>query len=115
MCQECKFQLYLTICYCAFRKVTFIILFISSFRHFNVKKMYPIEIGTVPLYYQSTSLSHNSVTPYVPSAPPVDQISPVVQQMPQPITQPIGFVIMSPPYPTTSTPQSMPCPEMRKF
>ncbi|CAB0045293.1 unnamed protein product [Trichogramma brassicae] len=74
--------------------------------HFGASKCYPIEIGTIPLYQQSSdslnatlnTTNISSITPVLPSAPPIDQISASSPPMPQTST-PIGFVIMSvPPY-----------------
>ncbi|XP_058790985.1 arrestin domain-containing protein 2-like isoform X2 [Phymastichus coffea] len=60
--------------------------------HFNIKRLYPVQLGTVPLFHQTANLSHYSVTPYIPSAPPIDQVTSIPQPMPQPPH--IGFALM---------------------
>ncbi|OXU20350.1 hypothetical protein TSAR_008783 [Trichomalopsis sarcophagae] len=77
----------------------------TSGLHRDIDRSYPIEIGTVPLYYQVSGQAQPSL---VPSAPPIDQVTPNTQLLPhqqQAASQPIGFVVMSaPPYMAAGAP-----------
>ncbi|KAJ8672517.1 hypothetical protein QAD02_003776 [Eretmocerus hayati] len=76
-------------------------LVLSGFQR-NVKRTYPIEIGTIPLYSRTDNApGYPSVS--VPTAPPIEHVSSTNTQASPMTSQPIGFVVMNlPPYSDTS-------------
>ncbi|XP_014213106.1 arrestin domain-containing protein 2 [Copidosoma floridanum] len=88
-------------------------LSVSGLR-FPIKKSYPVEIGTVPIYGRAAAAGTIPAPPCAaPVAPLIEQMSPAVGQHTSQSVNPIGFVIVgAPPSVTSGVPQLVPMDAM---